>query len=74
MPFELNDDALLATSGPELLADILPRVVRRLAQPAGSAGRLLVDVRGSRPRPLPPPIRKLAAFGYGASGGRDCSK
>ena len=74
MRFEMEEGASLSTSGPELLADILPRVVGRLAEPAGSTGRPVVAVERSRQRQLPPRLRKLAACGYGASGGRDCSK
>ena len=75
MRFEMDSGASLSTSAPELLADILPRVVRRLAQPAGSMDRPLGCIEGSCQRLQLPQSRKLAACGYGGpGGGRDCSK
>jgi len=53
MRFETDSATCHSTSGPELLADILPRVVERIVRPSGLiVGPLTVVEGASQPRSL----------------------
>lgn len=70
MRFETHSGTCHSTSGPELLADILPRVVERIGRPVESTRRPLVVVEGSSQTQLFTPRTSCTPTRRASDGGR----